>query len=219
MEGIVLIRKNSDTGEHISNEKNELEYVAFPICNETGKPLELRYGIEEGMLSPPSFLFLLQRRTHSRAKKLNSYRTQLHDPLHNRPFLPPPRILHPQRRSALLPPPCSTSIPRPPSASLTNSPTSRVRPPNLRPRRHPPTLTPPRLNTPKHTPALRTKTPPATSRFRCDRLRSRLLHLTSLSHHGPGSFDEEIGNRRPITVEYERAVVPDTAFAEGEWED
>ena len=42
--------RNSDTGEHISNEKNELEYVPFSICNETGKPLELNYGIEEGML-------------------------------------------------------------------------------------------------------------------------------------------------------------------------
>jgi hypothetical protein len=39
----------SDTGEHISNEKNELEYIPFPICNETGKPLDLQYGVEEGM--------------------------------------------------------------------------------------------------------------------------------------------------------------------------
>jgi hypothetical protein len=40
----------SDTGEHIENEKHELEYVPFPTCNETGKPLELKYGIEDGML-------------------------------------------------------------------------------------------------------------------------------------------------------------------------
>lgn len=39
---------DSDTGEHISNEKNELQYIPFPICNETGKPLELQYGIEDG---------------------------------------------------------------------------------------------------------------------------------------------------------------------------
>ena len=43
---------DSDTGEHISNEKNELQYIPFPICNETGKPLELHYGVEDGM--PPS---------------------------------------------------------------------------------------------------------------------------------------------------------------------
>jgi hypothetical protein len=47
--------RDSDTGEHISNEKNELQYIPFPICNETGKPLELQYGIEDGMfLSIPS---------------------------------------------------------------------------------------------------------------------------------------------------------------------
>lgn len=39
----------SATGEHISNEKNELQYIPFPICNETGKPLELAYGVEEGI--------------------------------------------------------------------------------------------------------------------------------------------------------------------------
>jgi hypothetical protein len=43
----------SDTGEHISNEKNELQYIPFPICNETGKSLELQYGIEDGI--PPKF--------------------------------------------------------------------------------------------------------------------------------------------------------------------
>lgn len=30
------------------NENNELEYIPFPKCNETGKPLELKYGIEDG---------------------------------------------------------------------------------------------------------------------------------------------------------------------------
>jgi hypothetical protein len=35
-----------DTGEHISNEKNELQYIPFPTCNETGLPLELHYGVE-----------------------------------------------------------------------------------------------------------------------------------------------------------------------------
>jgi hypothetical protein len=47
----MLMKSNSDTGEHISNEKNELEYIPFPVCNETGKPLELQYGVEDGMRS------------------------------------------------------------------------------------------------------------------------------------------------------------------------
>jgi hypothetical protein len=40
---------NSDTGEHIENDKHELEYIPFPTCDETGRPLELKYGIEEGI--------------------------------------------------------------------------------------------------------------------------------------------------------------------------
>lgn len=39
---------NSDTGEHIQDEKHNLKYIPFPTCNETGKPLELQYGVEEG---------------------------------------------------------------------------------------------------------------------------------------------------------------------------
>ncbi|CAD6499958.1 BgTH12-04063 [Blumeria graminis f. sp. triticale] len=44
---VSCLNRSTETGEHISNEKDELEYVSFPICNETGQPLELRYGIEE----------------------------------------------------------------------------------------------------------------------------------------------------------------------------
>jgi hypothetical protein len=51
MEDVANEKSNSDTGEHISNEKNELEYIPFPVCNETGKPLELQYGVEDGMRS------------------------------------------------------------------------------------------------------------------------------------------------------------------------
>jgi hypothetical protein len=47
--GRQMLIESSDTGEHISNEKNELVYAPFPVCNETGKPLELQYGIEEGI--------------------------------------------------------------------------------------------------------------------------------------------------------------------------
>ena len=48
-----LLMRDSETGEHISNENNELQYIPFPICNETGKPLELAYGVEDG-ISPSS---------------------------------------------------------------------------------------------------------------------------------------------------------------------
>jgi len=50
--GGIRLTGNRETGEHISNEKNELQYIPFPICEETGKPLELAYGVEDGM-SPP----------------------------------------------------------------------------------------------------------------------------------------------------------------------
>ena len=39
----------SDTGEHVQLEDNSLKYIPFPICNETGRPLELKYGVEEGL--------------------------------------------------------------------------------------------------------------------------------------------------------------------------
>ena len=116
---------NSDTGEHISNEKNELEYIPFPTCNETGKPLELQYGIEEGTSFPA-----LNRKREGREKAdIQKHRTQLHNPLHNRPLLPPPRILHSQRRPPLLPHPLSspTHPPRRPHPA-----TPRIRTPDLR---------------------------------------------------------------------------------------
>ncbi|TVY44780.1 hypothetical protein LSUB1_G000607, partial [Lachnellula subtilissima] len=43
---VSCLNRSIDTGEHMTNEKNELEYIPFPICNETGKPLELQYGVE-----------------------------------------------------------------------------------------------------------------------------------------------------------------------------
>ncbi|CAL3969905.1 hypothetical protein PZA11_007546 [Diplocarpon coronariae] len=44
---VSCLERSIETGEHISNEKNELKYIPFPVCNETGKPLELQYGIED----------------------------------------------------------------------------------------------------------------------------------------------------------------------------
>ncbi|KAL8855943.1 MAG: hypothetical protein Q9178_007393 [Gyalolechia marmorata] len=36
----------SDTGEHITDSAGQLQYIPFPICNETNRPLELLFGIE-----------------------------------------------------------------------------------------------------------------------------------------------------------------------------
>jgi hypothetical protein len=37
----------SDTGEHITDAAGQLSYIPFPTCNETGRPLELLFGIEK----------------------------------------------------------------------------------------------------------------------------------------------------------------------------
>ncbi|RDW91009.1 hypothetical protein BP5796_02174 [Coleophoma crateriformis] len=44
---VSCLNRSIDTGEHIEDDKNQLQYIPFPVCNETGKPLELQYGIEE----------------------------------------------------------------------------------------------------------------------------------------------------------------------------
>lgn len=36
-------------GEHITNANGQLQYVPFPTCNETGRPLELYFGVEKDM--------------------------------------------------------------------------------------------------------------------------------------------------------------------------
>ncbi|KAH8804904.1 hypothetical protein F5884DRAFT_859521 [Xylogone sp. PMI_703] len=41
------LERSIDTGEHIQDEKQNLKYIPFPECNETGRPLELQYGVEE----------------------------------------------------------------------------------------------------------------------------------------------------------------------------
>ena len=47
MEHIPLtLCESSETGEHVQNENNEIEWVPFPACNETGKPLQFNYGTE-----------------------------------------------------------------------------------------------------------------------------------------------------------------------------
>ena len=51
---VSCLNRSIDTGEHIENDKHELQYIPFPVCNETGKPLMLQYGIEDGTRIPPS---------------------------------------------------------------------------------------------------------------------------------------------------------------------
>ncbi|KAL8970808.1 MAG: hypothetical protein Q9197_003610 [Variospora fuerteventurae] len=38
---------DSDTGEHITDSAGQLQYIPFPICNETDRPLELLFGVEK----------------------------------------------------------------------------------------------------------------------------------------------------------------------------
>jgi len=45
---VSCLNRTVETGEHITNDKGELQYVPFPTCNETGRPLELYFGIEKG---------------------------------------------------------------------------------------------------------------------------------------------------------------------------
>lgn len=147
---------DSDTGEHISNDKNELEYIPFPVCKETGKPLELQYGIEDGMDTPCMLL---------KYNLLILYRAQLHDPIDNRSLLPPPRILHSQRRPSLLPDTLATTGTYPPWWH-TSLPTSRriptrVRTSDICPRRHSTIITSPRIYPSQHPSTLDTKTPPS----------------------------------------------------------
>ncbi|KAI9651236.1 hypothetical protein NHQ30_001274 [Ciborinia camelliae] len=62
--GVECMERDVNTGEHIQLEDNSLKYIPFPICNETGKPLELKYGVEE---VTDSFFHLLEFYIHSDA--------------------------------------------------------------------------------------------------------------------------------------------------------
>ncbi|KAF2801386.1 uncharacterized protein BDZ99DRAFT_469711 [Mytilinidion resinicola] len=44
---VSCLNRTIDTGEHITDEQGQLEYIPFPTCNETGRPLELHFGIEK----------------------------------------------------------------------------------------------------------------------------------------------------------------------------
>ena len=42
----MLLPAASETGEHIQDAHNEIQWIPFPSCNETSKPLEFHYGTE-----------------------------------------------------------------------------------------------------------------------------------------------------------------------------
>ncbi|CAM1503115.1 Fc.00g078910.m01.CDS01 [Cosmosporella sp. VM-42] len=69
---VECMNRSSETGEHIENEKHEIEWIPFPVCNETGKPLEFNYGIEGEVnctipLITDPFFHLLEFYVHSDA--------------------------------------------------------------------------------------------------------------------------------------------------------
>ena len=51
IEGVRMIQRSntspSDTGEHITDNSGQLSYIPFATCNETGRPLELLFGVEK----------------------------------------------------------------------------------------------------------------------------------------------------------------------------
>ncbi|KHN99806.1 uncharacterized protein MAM_02659 [Metarhizium album ARSEF 1941] len=68
---VECMNRSSETGEHIEK-NNEIQWVPFPVCNETGKPLEFHYGYEGELnctldfISDP-FFHLLEFYIHSDA--------------------------------------------------------------------------------------------------------------------------------------------------------
>ncbi|KOS20453.1 hypothetical protein ESCO_005389 [Escovopsis weberi] len=43
---VECMNRSADTGEHIENERHELQWIPFPECEETGAPLQFAYGVE-----------------------------------------------------------------------------------------------------------------------------------------------------------------------------
>ncbi|KAI9843220.1 MAG: hypothetical protein M1838_002733 [Thelocarpon superellum] len=44
---VSCLNRTIETGEHVSDEQGQLQYIPFPTCNETGRPFELQFGIEK----------------------------------------------------------------------------------------------------------------------------------------------------------------------------
>jgi hypothetical protein len=63
---------SSETGEHIVDTNGQLQYIPFPTCNETGRPLELFFGVEKEInctidFVTDSFFHLLEFYIHNDA--------------------------------------------------------------------------------------------------------------------------------------------------------
>ncbi|PVI04554.1 hypothetical protein DM02DRAFT_518492 [Periconia macrospinosa] len=43
---VTCLNRTIETGEHIVDASGQLQYIPFPTCNETGRPLELFFGVE-----------------------------------------------------------------------------------------------------------------------------------------------------------------------------
>jgi hypothetical protein len=46
------LNRSIATGEHITDDAGNQQYIPFPTCSETGKPLELEFGVEKGTAPP-----------------------------------------------------------------------------------------------------------------------------------------------------------------------
>ncbi|KAK9776736.1 putative Autophagy-related protein 27 [Seiridium cardinale] len=69
---VECMNRSIETGEHIQNEKDEIQWIPFPVCNETSRSLEFHYGVESdqnctiAMIDDP-FFHLLEFYIHSDA--------------------------------------------------------------------------------------------------------------------------------------------------------
>ncbi|OCK76711.1 hypothetical protein K432DRAFT_305760 [Lepidopterella palustris CBS 459.81] len=69
---VSCLNRTIDTGEHITDAQGQLQYIPFPTCNETGRPLELFFGVEKDInctidfISDP-FFHLLEFYVHNDA--------------------------------------------------------------------------------------------------------------------------------------------------------
>jgi len=97
---VSCLNRTIDTGEHTTDAQGRLEYVPFPTCNETGRPLELYFGVEKGMQASTSAWVY-----NNRMQATSLLRCQLYHRFHFRSILAPLRILRSQRRAHDLPHP------------------------------------------------------------------------------------------------------------------
>ncbi|KAI1420951.1 hypothetical protein F5Y12DRAFT_81988 [Xylaria sp. FL1777] len=69
---VECMNRSIETGEHIQDSRDQIQWIPFPVCNETGKPLEFHYGIETELnctipIIDDPFFHLLEFYVHSDA--------------------------------------------------------------------------------------------------------------------------------------------------------